>query len=93
MWRALSLARECAPSRKLTVQSGRMRVLLTGATGFVGSHMLARLVADGHQIRAVVRNPEKLKSPDGPGHVEAIVGDVVTGAGLSQAAPGCEAGQ
>jgi uncharacterized protein YbjT (DUF2867 family) len=68
-----------------------MQVLLTGATGFVGSHMLARLVADSHEIRAVVRNPKKLKPPHGPGHVEAIAGDVITGAGLSQAAQGCEA--
>jgi len=74
-----------------------MRVLLTGATGFVGSHMLQRLVADGHEVRTLLRDPAKLAQGDraslvstsAPGRVEAIAGDVVTGAGLSHAAQGC----
>jgi len=33
-----------------------MKVLLTGATGFVGSAILDALVADGHQVTALVRN-------------------------------------
>jgi nucleoside-diphosphate-sugar epimerase len=32
-----------------------MTVLLTGATGFVGSHLARRLVADGEQVHAIVR--------------------------------------
>lgn len=35
-----------------------MRYLLTGATGFVGSRLATRLVADGHEVRALVRDPE-----------------------------------
>ena len=31
-------------------------VLLTGASGFVGSHILPALLADGHSVRALVRN-------------------------------------
>ena len=34
-----------------------MRVLLTGATGFIGSAVLARLAAEGHDVRAVARRP------------------------------------
>ena len=34
-----------------------MRVLLTDATGFIGSAVLARLVAEGHEVRAVARRP------------------------------------
>src|ERR1700712_3845301 len=35
-----------------------MRVLLTGATGFVGSSVLTALLAAGHDVTAVVRNED-----------------------------------
>ena len=35
-------------------------LLLTGATGLVGSSLLRRLVADGAQVRCLVRNPRRL---------------------------------
>ncbi|HEY9310097.1 MAG TPA: NAD-dependent epimerase/dehydratase family protein [Microbacterium sp.] len=35
-----------------------MRILLTGSTGYIGSALLARLVASGHEVVAVVRTPE-----------------------------------
>jgi uncharacterized protein YbjT (DUF2867 family) len=34
-----------------------MRILLTGATGFIGRHICARLLAGGHSITAAVRDP------------------------------------
>ena len=67
-----------------------MKVFLTGATGFVGSHLLQRLVSDGHQVRALVRDPEKSGLPTGS-NIESIRGDVVEGAGLDQGMQGCEA--
>lgn len=36
-----------------------MRYFITGATGFVGGHVARQLVADGHRVVAVVRNPSK----------------------------------
>ena len=36
-----------------------MRVAVTGATGFVGSHAVARLLAHGHEPRLLVRDPQK----------------------------------
>ncbi len=36
-----------------------MPILLTGATGFIGQHLLSALLADGHQIVACVRQPER----------------------------------
>lgn len=38
-----------------------MNILLTGATGFIGRHILTALQTDGHNVIASVRNPEKLK--------------------------------
>ena len=38
-----------------------MHVLVLGANGFIGSRLLARLLTDGHEVRAAVRNPVRLK--------------------------------
>jgi uncharacterized protein YbjT (DUF2867 family) len=38
-----------------------MRILVTGATGYVGSRLVTALLADQHQVVAASRNPERLK--------------------------------
>ena len=35
-------------------------ILLTGATGSIGSRLLNRLIDDGQQVRCLVREPRKL---------------------------------
>jgi NADH dehydrogenase len=67
-----------------------MKIFLTGATGFVGRHMLQRLVAEGHSVRALVRGPTRLGGPNQSG-VEWLRGDVVEGTGLDTGMQGCEA--
>lgn len=42
-----------------------MKVLLTGANGYIGTRLLPVLIGKGHQVVALVRNPERLKIPDG----------------------------
>ena len=37
-----------------------MKVALIGATGFVGSRILSEALSRGHEVTAIVRNPEKL---------------------------------
>jgi uncharacterized protein YbjT (DUF2867 family) len=65
-----------------------MRIFLTGGSGFVGRHMIDRLLSEGHTIRALVRDPAKAASKAG---VEWIAGDVVEGSGLDVGMNGCEA--
>lgn len=69
-----------------------MPVFLTGATGFVGGHLAARLVADGHRIKCLVRRP------DHPGATllkdlgaELTAGDILDPDTLREAATGCGA--
>jgi uncharacterized protein YbjT (DUF2867 family) len=61
--------------------------LVTGATGYVGSRLLRRLVAEGRPVRALARRPEALEPLDG---VEPVEADLLTGAGLERALDGCE---
>lgn len=41
-----------------------MKIALIGATGFVGTALLAELVNRGHQVTAIARNPEKITATD-----------------------------
>src|SRR6195952_5519376 len=47
------------------------RILVTGATGFVGHRLVESLVEQGHDVRAMTRRPE---SYDGPG--DPVAGDM-----------------
>ncbi|MBC7714448.1 MAG: NAD(P)-dependent oxidoreductase [Rhizobacter sp.] len=51
-----------------------MKVLVTGASGFVGTHLCERLLKEGHEVFALVRSPNKfeLKNPK----LTVIQGDV-----------------
>jgi nucleoside-diphosphate-sugar epimerase len=65
---------------------------LTGATGFVGSHVARALVARGWRVRALVRERPRRHSavPSGPG-IEPVAGDLSGGTDLSAAIAGAGA--
>lgn len=65
-----------------------MKIALVGATGFIGSRLLAELTSRGHQVTAIVRNPEKV--PQGAG-VTARKGDVHDRDGLAALLAGHDA--
>lgn len=66
-----------------------LRVLITGGTGFVGRHLIPRLLGRGHQVRVLSRNPDGASPLFGP-NVETLHGDVTEAASLDKAADGCD---
>jgi uncharacterized protein len=65
-----------------------MKVALLGATGNAGSRILAELLARGHQVTAIARNPGSLTARDG---LTVAAGDVTDQAGLAALLPGHDA--
>lgn len=56
-----------------------MRYFVTGATGFIGGHVVRQLAAAGHEVIALVRNPAKARNLDG---VKLAQGDITDKATL-----------
>ena len=73
-----------------------MRVLVTGATGFVGARIVADLVDADHEVRLLVRRPEQVPVSMAPYDVPAdrladvVVGDVLDPDVVERALTGCE---
>ena len=59
-----------------------MRILVTGANGYVGGRLVPQLLARGHAVRCMVRDPARLQGRAWAEHVEVIRGDVLTPASL-----------
>lgn len=70
-----------------------MRILITGGTGFVGSHVCRQLMAAGHAVRLLVRDAEKAEAyyrALGEGIPELLVGDVTDVASVQAALQACD---
>ncbi|HEU5370936.1 MAG TPA: NAD(P)H-binding protein [Gaiellaceae bacterium] len=65
-----------------------MKVLVTGATGFVGPRIVHALRTERRDVRALVRRPDRGANLASLG-VELAVGDVTDAASVSAAAEGC----
>ena len=60
------------------------KVLVIGASGFVGGHLARALRADGHAVRCLARNPAKVPSLATAG-CEVVPGDIADRASIQQA--------
>jgi dihydroflavonol-4-reductase len=66
-----------------------MKVLVTGANGFVGSHICRRLAERGDPVRALVRKDSDRRALNGV-NVEFATGDILDPASLDRAMEGCD---
>lgn len=64
-------------------------IFITGGTGFLGRHLVARLCREGHSLRVLTRNPEQHGWLNRYPHVEVIRGDLVDQHIIEQYLPGC----
>ncbi|MEA2182517.1 MAG: UDP-glucose 4-epimerase [Solirubrobacteraceae bacterium] len=65
-----------------------MKTLVTGGSGFIGSHVVDRLIAEGHEARVFDQRPWPYDPSDG---CEMVVGDLLDPDALQAAAHGCDA--
>src|SRR3954451_18331612 len=61
-----------------------VRILVTGASGFVGSRLATALDGKGHEVRAMTRRPERYEGAGSP-----VAGDVGEEGSLREALEGC----
>jgi dihydroflavonol-4-reductase len=67
-----------------------VKVFVTGATGFVGSHVAQELSRHGADLRILIRSSSKLANLEGI-PAETVVGDLLQVAALRSALDGCDA--
>jgi nucleoside-diphosphate-sugar epimerase len=66
-----------------------MRIFLTGGTGYIGSAVLDALLRGGHQVTALVRDPEKAERASRRG-VKGVVGELGVPKSYAAAAEACD---
>lgn len=67
-----------------------MRILVTGASGYIGGRLVPRLLEAEHEVRCLVRSPEKLTRYPWYEDVEVVQGDVLDGTGVDIAMEGID---
>jgi len=68
-----------------------MKVLVTGASGFLGSHVAEQLSREGHDVRALVRKSSNTKFLESLRHVELAYGAIEDARAVEEAVKGVDA--
>ncbi len=68
-------------------------ILVLGASGYIGSRLVPRLLEAGHAVRALARTPQKLAGRPWASHprLEIVAGDLFDRVSLDRACKGCRA--
>jgi len=66
-----------------------LKALITGGTGFVGSHIARLLIENGHTARILHRTTSRLDALQGLNH-ESAIGDILDENSVRQACQGCD---
>ena len=85
---------QCTPGKTHENSEISVKVLVTGGTGFVGSHAVAALLRDGHWVRLLVRDPSKIQRVLKARGIEVddyAVGDIADAQAVRTAFIGCDA--
>lgn len=68
-----------------------MKILVTGATGYIGGRLIPILLEKGYSVRALVREPDRLRGRKWFFQVEIVQGDLADLDSIEHAFDGCEA--
>ena len=67
-----------------------MKILVTGATGYIGGRLVPRLLDKGHEVRVFVRDPRRIAGRHWLSQVEVATGDVQDSASVARALHGVD---
>ncbi|MEW2630854.1 SDR family oxidoreductase [Streptomyces sp. NPDC048389] len=73
-----------------TSDTGGLRCLVTGASGYIGGRLVPELLEAGHRVRCLARTPGKLRDHPWSGDVEVVKGDVTDAASMTDAMRGID---
>ena len=68
-----------------------MKVLVTGATGYIGGRLVPRLLEHGHHVAVMVRDPMRIAGRSWASSVNVVRGDVEDAESLRAALDGVDA--